>query len=108
MLIIINSMSKQFQHKKVSAVSIGHLFNDIFASFLSPVIPVLIEKLGISVSMAGLLDIIRNTPSILNPFVAYFIERLRSKIFCYFHARCYFNNNESSWNCSQLRDCGLS
>ncbi|MDC7226962.1 MAG: MFS transporter [Spirochaetales bacterium] len=72
-------MNKRFKYKKVTAVSIGHLFNDIFAAFLSPVIPVLTEKLGITVSMAGFLDIIRNAPSILNPFIAFFVEKLRAK-----------------------------
>lgn len=76
--------SKRFNYKKVSAISISHLFNDIFAAFLSPVIPVLVEKLGITVSMAGLLDIIRNAPSILNPFMAYFIEKAKPKYFVIF------------------------
>lgn len=72
-------MIKPFQHGRVFAVSLGHLFHDVYAAFLSPVIPLLVEKLGISLSMAGLLDVIRNIPSVFNPFIGLLIEGVRVK-----------------------------
>lgn len=72
-------MNKRFQFGKVFAVSLGHLFHDIFSAFLSPLIPLLVDKLGIAVSMAGLLDVVRNVPTVLNPVLAYYIEKFRVK-----------------------------
>ena len=72
-------MTKKFQYKNVLAVSLGHLFHDIFASFLSPIIPLLVEKLGITVSLAGLLDVIRNAPTLFTPFLGLLVERFPVK-----------------------------
>jgi len=62
-------------------ISFAHLSHDIFTAFLAPILPLLIDKLGISLSMAGLLDVIRKIPSLLNPFVGLMADRICVRYF---------------------------
>ena len=45
----------KFQTGGVLLISTAHLVHDTFSSFLAPLLPLLIEKLGISYAMAGML-----------------------------------------------------
>lgn len=74
-------MKKKFQLGTVLIISTAHLCNDIYASFLSPLLPLLINKLGISISMAGLLDVVRNIPSLFNPLVGIMADRVSVRYF---------------------------
>ena len=69
-------MSKKFNTEKVLTVSAGHFFHDIYSSFLAPLLPLLVEKLGISLSMVGLLDVIRKIPSLFNPLIGIMADRI--------------------------------
>lgn len=69
-------MNKKFQTGKVVTISFGHLFHDIYTAFLAPMLPLLIEKLGISLSLAGLLDVIRKIPSLFNPFIGLLADKI--------------------------------
>jgi MFS transporter, FSR family, fosmidomycin resistance protein len=77
-------LKKQFQSGKVLAVSFAHMCHDIYGAFLSPIIPLLVNKLGISLSMAGMLDVIRSLPSLFNPLLGLLAERIRVKYFVIF------------------------
>ncbi len=61
---------------KVALVSFGHFMHDVYTSFLSPLVPLIIEKLQISLVLIGLLDVIRKIPSLLNPIVGILVERV--------------------------------
>lgn len=69
-------MAKQFQTGKVLTISIGHFFHDVYTSFLAPMLPLLVDKLGISLSMVGFLDVIRKIPSLFNPFIGLMADRI--------------------------------
>ncbi len=69
-------MSKKFNTEKVLTVSAGHFFHDVYSSFLAPLLPLLVEKLGISLSMVGLLDVIRKIPSLFNPLIGIMADRI--------------------------------
>ena len=69
-------MSKKFNTGKVLTISVGHFFHDVYTSFLAPILPLLIEKLGISLSMVGLLDVIRKIPSLFNPLIGLMADRI--------------------------------
>ncbi|MCD4650888.1 MAG: MFS transporter [Candidatus Cloacimonetes bacterium] len=73
--------NNKFQTGNVLTLSIAHLFHDIYTSFLAPILPLLIEKLGISLTMAGLLDVIRKAPSMLNPFVGLLADKMCVRYF---------------------------
>ena len=60
-------------------VSFGHMIHDVYSSFLAPLIPLLVEKLGIPLSMAGMLDTVRNSPSLFNPLFGLLADRIRVK-----------------------------
>jgi len=61
-------MSKKFESSNVITVSVAHLIHDTYQAFLAPILPLLIDKFGITVLLAGLLDIVRKIPSLANPF----------------------------------------
>jgi MFS transporter, FSR family, fosmidomycin resistance protein len=64
-----------FQKKRVGALSVVHLVHDIYTAFLAPALPKIIDKLGISYGMAGLLAVIQRIPSIFNPLMGIIAER---------------------------------
>lgn len=73
-------MSKtRYKKAKVLSISTGHFLHDIYSSFLAPMLPLLIEKLGISLSLVGLLDVIRRIPSIINPLIGVMADRTGMK-----------------------------
>jgi len=74
-------MAKKFKKGDVFVISFAHLFHDIFSSFLAPILPLLIEKLGISLSMASFFDIARKIPSLFNPLLGLMAERRDVKYF---------------------------
>lgn len=64
-----------FQNNKVASLSVVHLIHDIYTSFLAPALPKLIESLGMSYGMAGLLAVIQRIPSLFNPLMGIIAER---------------------------------
>ncbi len=72
---------KKFQFGNVLIISFAHLSHDIYSAFLAPLLPLLISKLGISLSMAGLLDITRKIPSLFNPFIGLIADRICVRYF---------------------------
>jgi FSR family fosmidomycin resistance protein-like MFS transporter len=79
----VESASKRggFQAGNVSAISFAHLSHDVFSSFLAPMLPLLIAKLGLSLSAVGLLDVARKAPQLANPVVGLLADRLCLKWF---------------------------
>jgi len=63
--------TSRFQTKNVLVLSGGHFVNDAFASFLSPFLPLIIEKFGLSMTLAGFLTVAFRLPSLLNPLIGY-------------------------------------
>ncbi|OYT17126.1 MAG: MFS transporter [Bacteroidetes bacterium 4572_77] len=69
-------MKKKFNTDKVLTVSGAHFFHDVYSAFLAPILPLLIEKLGLSLSMVGLLDVIRKIPTLFNPLIGLMADRI--------------------------------
>ena len=67
---------RKFKQRQVLTISIAHLVHDIYSSFLAPILPLLIAKLGISYSMVGLLTTIQRSPALLNPFVGLLADKV--------------------------------
>ncbi len=65
----------------VFLLSFAHLTHDIYTSFLAPILPLLIQKLGMDLTQASLLDVIRRVPALFNPYLALIISRKDIKIF---------------------------
>lgn len=64
-----------FQKGKVLTISAAHFVHDCYTSFLAPALPLIIDKLGISYGMTGLLAVIQRIPSLFNPFIGIIAER---------------------------------
>ncbi len=62
-------MSKKIDYLSVSTISAAHFAHDIYSHFLSPVLPVIIQNLGISYSQAGLLSVFHRFPALFNPLI---------------------------------------
>jgi len=67
--------NKKFQTRNVLTISFAHFVHDTFSSFLAPILPLIIEKFNISLSMAGLLTIFQRVPSLLNPLVGIIADK---------------------------------
>jgi len=65
----------------VYLLSFAHLTHDIYTSYLAPILPILIQRLGISITEASILDVIRRIPSLFNPYLALIISRNDVRIF---------------------------
>jgi len=74
-------MKNRFNKIEVLTISLAHFAHDIFSSFLAPLLPLIIEKLGLSLSMVAFLDIIRRLPALFNPLLGLMAERSDVKYF---------------------------
>ncbi len=60
---------QKFYTSKVALVSFSHFVHDVYTSFLSPLLPLIIEKLSLTLSQAGLLSTVMQIPALLDPFI---------------------------------------
>ncbi len=60
----------------VVTIAGGHFVHDAFASFLSPLLPLLIAKLGLTLTLAGSLSALQSLPSIINPVLGMIGDRI--------------------------------
>ncbi len=66
---------EDFQKGRVVSISAAHFVHDCYTAFLAPALPLIIEKLGISYGMTGLLAVIQRIPSLFNPLIGIIAER---------------------------------
>jgi FSR family fosmidomycin resistance protein-like MFS transporter len=71
----------KFRSGEILSISFAHLLHDIYSSFLAPLLPLLIDKLSLSYSLAGSLSIFQRLPALFNPFVGMLAEKSRSQYF---------------------------
>jgi FSR family fosmidomycin resistance protein-like MFS transporter len=70
-----------FQTSQILMVSGGHFIHDIYTAFLSPLLPLLIEKLSLTLTAAGSLSAILQVPALLNPVIGFLADRISPKYF---------------------------
>jgi len=66
---------KSFQIGTVLTIAGGHLVHDVFTSFLAPLLPLIIQKLSLSLTLAGTLAAFQQLPSLINPFLGLLADR---------------------------------
>lgn len=66
--------TNRFQTGRVSLVAFSHFIHDVYTSFLSPLLPIIIEKLSLSLSQAGLLSTVMQVPALANPVIGLFAD----------------------------------
>ena len=70
-----------FQTGKILALSIAHFIHDVYSSFLAPLLPLLIEKLSMSLTQAGFLSTVMQIPALLNPYIGVLADRINVRYF---------------------------
>ena len=73
-----------FQTGNVTLISVAHFLHDAYSTYLPPLLPLLIEKFGISLFLSGLLGVIQRIPNLLNPFIGIMAERVKVRYFVIF------------------------
>ncbi len=66
-----------FPYGAVLTVALGHFVHDTFTAFFAPLLPLLRERLGLSLALAGSLTLFRQAPSLLNPVIGFWADRAR-------------------------------
>jgi FSR family fosmidomycin resistance protein-like MFS transporter len=70
-----------FQTGQIVTLSISHFIHDVYSSFLAPLLPLLIEKLSMTLTQAGFLSTVMQLPALLNPYVGSLADRISVRWF---------------------------
>jgi FSR family fosmidomycin resistance protein-like MFS transporter len=77
-------IESHFQSGKVLTITGGHFVHDTFSAFLAPLLPLIIEKLSLSLTLAGTLSAVMQLPSILNPLIGYLDDKINLRKLMFF------------------------
>ncbi|MCY4536940.1 MAG: MFS transporter [Chloroflexi bacterium] len=64
-----------FQYGRILLICSGHFVHDVYSAFIAPLLPLLIEKLGLTLVMAGSLPVFMQMPSLLGPVIGFLADR---------------------------------
>jgi FSR family fosmidomycin resistance protein-like MFS transporter len=67
--------SSRFETGRVATMAAGHAVHDTYTAFLPPLLPVFIEKLGLSIAGAGFLTVFMQAPSLVQPGIGRLADR---------------------------------
>jgi FSR family fosmidomycin resistance protein-like MFS transporter len=73
--------TQEFQAGQVLTIVNGHFIHDIYTAFVAPLLPVLMERLSLSLTLAGSLTAIMQLPALLNPFIGYLADKVSLRYF---------------------------
>jgi FSR family fosmidomycin resistance protein-like MFS transporter len=65
----------EFQTEQVLTISSGHFIHDTYSAFLAPLLPLIIEKMSLTLTAAGSLSAFMQLPAILTPFVGHLSDK---------------------------------
>ncbi len=71
----VNTEDK-FQTGDVITISVAHGAHDTYAAFVAPLLPVLIENLSLTKTLAGTLAIFTQLPSLFQPIIGHIADRV--------------------------------
>jgi FSR family fosmidomycin resistance protein-like MFS transporter len=83
-IAIQSEEEEQFQSGPVFTIIGGHFIHDTFTAFVAPLLPVVIQKLSITLTQAGALTAFMQLPAILNPFIGYLADKISLRYFVIF------------------------
>jgi len=73
--------NKKFQFGRVFDISMGHFLHDVYSSFLNPLLPIFIERFGLTYFLATSLSLYGRIPSLFNPFIGLLADKVRIRYF---------------------------
>jgi len=71
----------EFKTDQILSISGAHLVHDSYTAFVAPLLPLIIEKLSLSLTMAGSLPALMSLPGLLNPFIGYLADKVSLRFF---------------------------
>lgn len=75
------AVADAFQTNQVMTIAGGHFVHDTYTAFISPLLPVLQQRLSVGYAMAGSLAIFAQLPSLFNPFIGYLADKANLRWF---------------------------
>ncbi len=81
---IEETTADEFNTDQVMTISGGHLIHDVYTAFVAPLLPLIIEKLSLTLTMAGSLTALMQLPGLLNPFIGYMADKISLRYFVIF------------------------
>ncbi|MBP6804789.1 MAG: MFS transporter [Chloroflexi bacterium] len=75
------AVADTFQTEQVMTIAGGHFVHDTYTAFISPLLPVLQERLSVGYAMVGSLAIFAQLPSLFNPFIGYLADKANLRWF---------------------------
>ncbi len=76
-----DEVKNKFHARTIGLIGFSHMSHDIYTAFLPPLLPLLIDKFGLSYALAGSLIFLVRAPSIISPFIGIFADRIGPKYF---------------------------
>jgi len=73
--------AQPFQTGKVFTFALAHSIHDTYTAFVAPILPVLIENLSLTKTMAGALTIFTQLPSLFQPFIGHLADSVNLRPF---------------------------
>ncbi|MCC7367026.1 MAG: MFS transporter [Chloroflexi bacterium] len=70
-----SGQSEKFDTAAVTTMSAGHFVHDVYPAFLSPLLPLLIEKHGLTLGAAGILLSVLRWSALIQPFLGVIADR---------------------------------
>ena len=65
----------EFQTEQVLTIASGHFVHDVYSAFLAPLLPLLIEKMSLTLTLAGSLTAFLQFPAILTPIIGHYADK---------------------------------
>ena len=76
-----NRAAGRFQTGQILVLSICHFIHDTYSAFFAPILPLLIEKLSLSLTQAGFLSTVMQIPALINPILGSLADRTSVRYF---------------------------
>jgi FSR family fosmidomycin resistance protein-like MFS transporter len=80
-LPLARETEEEFQTDQVMTIAGGHFIHDIYTASIPALLPVIIDKLSLSLTLAGSLTAIQQIPALLNPFIGYLADKVSLRYF---------------------------
>jgi len=81
---IEQTQRSSFQTPHIVLLSLSHFVHDVYSSFLAPLLPLLIEKLSMTLTQAGFLSAAMQLPALMNPILGLLADRMSLRYFVIF------------------------
>ncbi len=81
---LTHATEKEFETGRVVTIAGGHFIHDLYTAFVAPLLPLIIERLSLSLTLAGSLTAILQLPGLLNPFIGYLADKVSLRYFVIF------------------------